>query len=306
MPSRARSRRTGSSYGGSAKTTPNGANDGCCFAMRPASRASQPSTLHSDTSTFSPARPVASRFRAITVRAKRLFSTKATRVAPRDRASMPAAPLPAYRSRKARSRSSGSRIANSACFTRSPRGRVASPGPTSRIPRADPAMTRPALVVGRTARFDGTRTSGGAGRLGLGDAGEPAGCDLSLQGPVARTELALLVEHRLGGGAGLHGQVAMVGALERGNAEAGQAALHEAQHVALAAQLPVTFRELEAVVQLRDRLQPSLGGLVHGIGDQHAVRGCLAATDTAAELVELRQPEPVGAFHDHHRGLGHV
>ena len=71
-------------------------------------------------------------------------STKVACAAPRDSASIPAAPEPANRSRTRASRRSGSRIAKSVCLTRSPSGRVASPGASSRVPRAVPAMTRPA------------------------------------------------------------------------------------------------------------------------------------------------------------------
>ena len=55
-------------------------------------------------------------------------STNVAWAAPRDRASIPAAPLPANRSRTLAPGRSGSRIANSVCLTRSPSGRVAGAG----------------------------------------------------------------------------------------------------------------------------------------------------------------------------------
>ena len=73
-------------------------------------------------------------------------STKVAWAAPRDSASIPAAPLPANRSRTLAPRRSGSRIAKRVCLTRSPSGRVPAPGASSRMParRAgdDPAGVR--------------------------------------------------------------------------------------------------------------------------------------------------------------------
>src|ERR1035437_8470012 len=71
-------------------------------------------------------------------------STKVARAAPRDNASMPPAPDPAKRSSTLAPGKDGSRIANRVCLTRSPRGRVTGPGAARRVPRAVPAITRPA------------------------------------------------------------------------------------------------------------------------------------------------------------------
>ena len=90
------------------------------------------------------ARWVSVRFSPMTRTATASRSTKTTRAAPRERASMPPAPEPANRSSTVAPRRSGSRIANRVSLTRSASGRVPSPGARSRVPAADPAMTRPA------------------------------------------------------------------------------------------------------------------------------------------------------------------
>ena len=42
------------------------------------------------------------------------------------------------------------------------------------------------------------------------------------------------------------------------------------------------------------------------VGHEHAIRLVRAAPDTPPQLVQLGQPEPVGALDDHHRRGGHV
>ena len=78
---------------------------------------------------------------------------------------------------------------------------------------------------------------------------------------------------------------------------------------ALAAQLEVALGELEAVGRLDERLEPRLRGvgqLVLRPRDQQAVRLLRAAADAAAELMELREPEPVGLLDDHDRRVRDV
>ena len=106
---------------------------------------------------------------------------------------------------------------------------------------------------------------------------------------------AARVEQRLGVGARLDRELTVRRVLEGRDTEPRQAALGEAEHVALAAQLEVAFRELEPVADLGDRLQPGLRHLVGAVRDEDAVRLDRPAADPAAQLVELGQPEPVGA-----------
>jgi hypothetical protein len=86
-----------------------------------------------------------------------------------------------------------------------------------------------------------------------------------------------------------------------------KAGLLEAQGVAAAAQLQVGLRDQEAVVGAPQDIQSLLGGL----GERRVVEqdaGALAPppTDPAAQLVELRQAEPLRLFDDHDGGVGHV
>ena len=145
---------------------------------------------------------VRARLAAIARAAVASRSTKVACAAPRDRASIPAAPLPANRSRNLEPGRSGSRIAKSVCLTRSPSGRVPSPGASSRRPRALPAMTRPASAI-RAPRHHAAR------RFGGGDSPQPARFELGLQGRLRRDHPAIRVEEPLRVGAGPDGQVAV-------------------------------------------------------------------------------------------------
>ena len=121
-------------------------------AVRRRSRAAQPGerTRHRTTVAAGPASPVARRLSAIVLDAPSIALHERGR---------PPHPARAPRSRPRRCRRtgpgrvapsrSGSRIANSVCFTRSASGRVPSPGgAASRRPAARPAMTRPASAIG--------------------------------------------------------------------------------------------------------------------------------------------------------------
>src|SRR3954464_3909907 len=179
----------------------------------------------------SPASFVARRFASIVRTAVASRSTKSAEAAPRDNASMPAAPLPANRSRNRAPRRSGSRIANSVCFTRSPSGRVPGPGAARRIARAEPAITRPA------AGPDGP--SGARRGLAGPHPGEPAVVQLVIEGFETVARPASFVEQGLGVRPRANRELAVLRTRERRDAEGRQAALIEAQHVALTPQLPV-------------------------------------------------------------------
>src|ERR1035437_7511206 len=141
-------------------------------------------------------------------------STNTALAAPRDRVSMPPAPEPANRSRTLAPGSFGSRIAKRVCLTRSPIGRVPSPGATSRVPRALPAITRPASLIVDARRA--ARIRGGArGRLGLGeglacaDPGQPTAPKFGPKGLMSPEQRAVLVEELLGNGSGQDGALAI-------------------------------------------------------------------------------------------------
>ena len=89
--------------------------------------------------------------------------------------------------------------------------------------------------------------------------------------------------------------------------KARQAALGETEDVALAAQLEVLLGEVEAVGQLDDGGEPLPADRPLGdVRDEHAERLGGAASDPAAELVQLGKAEPIGALDDHDRRFGDV
>src|SRR3954451_23053097 len=115
-------------------------------------------------------------------------STNVAEGAPRLSASMPAAPLPANRSRNGpRSAPAASSAAKSDSLTRSVSGRVPAGGDSRRVPRALPATTRPPSAIG--TRFE---------NLARTDALQPARGDLVLQLRELRREPAARVNDLLG------------------------------------------------------------------------------------------------------------
>src|SRR4029079_15105654 len=103
----------------------------------------------------------------------------------------------------------------------------------------------------RSCRF---RRSCGPGGLGIRDAGEPAAAELGAEAVEDGADPTFVVEHRLCRGSRLHGERTMVIALERGDPQARQAALDQAEDVAFPSELPVALGELEAVTDLGSRL----------------------------------------------------
>ena len=95
--------------------------------------------------------------------------------------------------------------------------------------------------------------------------------------------------------------------LELREAEAGRARLAGAEHVALAAQAKVLLGDAEAVLGRAQDLDPRLRRLAERpLVEQEAARPPGAAADPPAQLMELREAEPLGVLDDHDRGLGHV
>ena len=83
-----------------------------------------------------------------------------------------------------------------------------------------------------------------------------------------------------------------------------------AEQVAGAAHLHVLERDPIARAELGvvlEHLQPALGVLVDGVGhEQVAVGAAMRAADAAAQLIELREAEVVGAIHEHRVRVRHV
>jgi hypothetical protein len=80
-----------------------------------------------------------------------------------------------------------------------------------------------------------------------------------------------------------------------------------AQVLARPAQLEVALRDLEAVGALEDHLEP----LARGVGKRLPVKqdaDALAhsSANTSTELMQLREPEALGAFDHHERGVRHI
>ncbi len=92
-----------------------------------------------------------------------------------------------------------------------------------------------------------------------------------------------------------------------GQPEAGRAGLPGAQYIAAAAQPKILVGDQEAVVGVAQQGQPAAGGFVDPVlVQQQAETGVGAASDPAAQLVQLRQAEAFGVLDDHDAGLGHV
>ena len=191
---------------------------------------------------------------------------------------------------------SGSRIAKSVCLTRSPSGRVPAPGASSRM-RARRAGDDPAGVSARVARHDAARRvprprgggashvrSSAARRRGRGGSSRPSASSSASAWARARTASSWWSRR-----------------LSDATRSPGRPLWAKPEHVALAAQLEVLLRQLEAVGSLGDGLEPRRGRSRRRVRDQDAERLDRAAPDPATELVELGQPEPVGALDDHHR-----
>ena len=85
------------------------------------------------------------------------------------------------------------------------------------------------------------------------------------------------------------------------------ARLGGAEHVALLAQLEVDAGELEAVERRRDRLDPLARERARlGRGDEQAQPWHAPPADAPAQLVQLRDAEPVGVDDDHGARVRHV
>ena len=132
------------------------------------------------------------------------------------------------------------------------------------------------------AALDGVRSGALPGVAELGVGGEDAGGEL----------------------AGAQQRVAV--ARQAGELEVGHARLARPHHLPLAADLEVAVGELEPVVGLEQRLEARLRGAGLRLREQQAVRLLAAPPHAAAQLVELREAEALGALDDHDGRVGHV
>ncbi len=255
---------------------------------------------------FGPARPVSPRFSAIVVAARRSRSTNVARAAPRDSASIPAAPLPAHRSRNADPAELGLEDREEGLLHpvgerpgplprrdepaspgrpgddpagvshRSPCDRPAAGRPrglrSPRLTRRSPARRRRSPRASRPRARGGAAPSAGAER-----SSPPSSSSASAwrRASVARTRWS--------------------GALERGHPQPGQTALGQAQDVALAAELEVGLGQLEPVEGPGDRHEPGLLGRLGGPPAGHEVAPrtrCSGRRPRRGRSTRRRRPRP--------------
>ncbi len=93
----------------------------------------------------------------------------------------------------------------------------------------------------------------------------------------------------------------LVVAQQIANPERRQAGLARAEEVARAAELQVPLGDLEAVRRIGEGLEPGASVLREWLlVQEHAVRLVRAASDPAAQLMQLRQAETLGVLDEHH------
>src|SRR5262249_47479260 len=91
------------------------------------------------------------------------------------------------------------------------------------------------------------------------------------------------------------------------HAETGQTCLPGAEEFSGPTKFEIQFCDLESIVRVDHGLQASLPFFRHfAPGHQDAIRLCCAATDTATELMKLRQTKPFSMLDHHDCGIGHV
>ncbi len=233
-------------------------------------------------------------FRLMTCAARGSDSISSTSAAPRDSASRPTAPDPAYRSSTAapcRLPSIASTAANRPSLVRSLVGLVdRPPGTARRRPPAVPAMilvTRSGLfqVLG-ALRVEQRRDRGGQRRL-------------PRQGGIGPDQFLRLLPGLRRSGPRPCSSVSSF-RLDRRPAWAAPSTSPSLRCSRS------SLDKRESVLGRCDRVEPFPRRAVRRLGHQQAHTRMTAPADPAAQLVQLRDPEPV-RVHDHHgRGVRHV
>ena len=185
-----------------------------------------------------------SRFSRIVRTASAEESTNTARSAPRERASMPTAPVPANRSRTAAPATAAPQRGEQALA--SPVGQ--GPGPVghrrqpdaARRPGDDPHPPRAAISCGTATRAPPRRSCRGAADSSSGWSASSSSC----------------VDHREGAGAGPLHERRVVGQARQ--LQVGHARLLDVEQRSLAAQPEVLVGELESVVRPDHRVEPRL------------------------------------------------
>ena len=93
---------------------------------------------------------------------------------------------------------------------------------------------------------------------------------------------------------------------ELGDAQLGQARLARSEVLARTSHLEVGLGQLESVRRLHHQFQPLTTLVQFSFRDQVTDRCHVAATHTSAQLVQLRQAEPIRALNRHHGRPGQI
>src|SRR4029453_5894315 len=231
------------------------------------------------------------------------FSTNVTCAAPRLRASMPMAPVPAYPSRNHAPSIRGASTLKSVSRSLSDVGPSPShAGVCSVRPLCAPAMTR--IKPSPTCRLRARRElKVGPARSTLPNANQtepllPTRADergkcLGLRRIFERQDrFATCLLHQL-----------MI-AQQVADAKRRHARLPRAEEVAGAAKLEGPLVDLKAIGRLGQRLQPIAPLIAQWrLIQEDAIGMMRAAADASAQLMQLRQSEPFRVFHHHHQRI---
>ena len=90
------------------------------------------------------------------------------------------------------------------------------------------------------------------------------------------------------------------------HAKLGKPGLPRTEEITRAALLEVTFSEDKSVIGFCHGGKALVFHRVFRLGDEQAIGFGVSPSHPSAELVQLAQPEPLGAFDDNHRGVRHI
>src|SRR2546426_2891996 len=222
--------------------------------------------------------------RRISVTSFALCSTKTARSAPWRRASIPNAPEPAYKSSTPAPPTRPRRLLRTASRTRASVGRNSS--------RRRPRTALPFASIAGLA--DGHR----------GPLDEPA-AHLPLERRVLAAGQVWIIGQQPARFVASQLQDRDVGQ-RVGDAQIRQPVLARAQDLPRPPQFQIPLRDDESIVRARHRLHPLTGGIGRQRTEQDTVGRLRAPPYSAAQLVKLGEPEPVGILDHHDRRLRHV
>src|SRR3989338_7385941 len=86
----------------------------------------------------------------------------------------------------------------------------------------------------------------------------------------------------------------------------GKSGLCVSKNISRAAQLQISFRELESILRFNHRIETLLRGTRKVIRQQVTVRLQIRSSNASAQLVNLREPESFRTHNHHHSCVRHV